>query len=1011
MVGLRGTEDKVTVEGFFKADRFTDVFTNQIERIEFDDGSAWGLQQILERIEATPATAFDDDIHGTDSGETIDALAGNDAIQAYGGDDTVFAGDGSDSLDGGDGNDRLYGGAGNDTFIGDRGDDLLYGGEGNDLFWGEGDGDDTLSGGPGDDSVLNWIGDDTYLYELGDEGQGIQDFSGYDRLVFGAGITASHLAFAGDTSNPFNSLSITITGNPGTITLDRWGGEGRIEQFVFADGTHLTADQINALANGETVALDQKPPVVNQRLADRAIKVDTPFAFTLPGDLFTDPNAGDTQTLSATLPEQQWSPGQQSLPAWLTFDPLTRTFTGTPGSADAGSLTIEVRATDSTGFSVKDKFTLTVGDSADQNLINGTEGDDTLAGTSASDLMVGEAGNDDLFGNEGNDVLFGGSGQDTLHGGTGNDTLITGTGGSSVLGGEGDDTILINGSDLIDTGAGNNTLWFAANPGGSSTVTSGSGRNHYIFSSNFGTVTIGGNGGGAGGVTDPRPVATFSGYDSNSGFSFGLGSLVIRAADGSELHLTDFDPDDVYGFTSIGTFRFNDGVQLSYAEFISQGFHIAGTIGNDVLSGTNIADRMEGLAGDDTLSSGDGDDTLTGGLGNDTLRGGAGDDVYIFNLGDGVDTVIDASTATEANRIHFGSDIALTDLRVSLSDDIVTVHVGSDGDAINLWHQDPINGDHSRIVSTLEFADGREALLADMIPADTADPTIFGSDNGDILVGTAEDDVVDAGNGQDLVFALQGNDRVTGGGGRDTLFAGRGDDTFVVTGNDDAYDAFFGGPGFDTITGGRGDDTIRLHRLGPRNSVELIDGADGVNIVAATSGYDSIDLSATHVSNIDYIDAGAGNDAVTGSAGSDVIVGGEGHDTLNGGAGDDVYRFNRGDGRDRIVDLDLSVNNDRLQLGSTIRRDQLWFSRAGNDLNIDIVGTSDRIAIDDWYSGPDHQIEAVQAGDGYTLTNTQVDQLVQAMAGFKPPASGELDLSADLQDQLQPVLTANWQAA
>ena len=187
------------------------------------------------------------------------------------------------------------------------------------------------------------------------------------------------LAFSGDTGNPFATLSITLAGNPGTINLERWGGEGRIEEFVFADGTHLTADQVNALAAGEAVALDQKPPVVNQPLLDRAIKVDTPFAFTLPADLFSDPNAGDTLTLTATLPEQQWVP-QQPLPAWLAFDPLTRTFTGTPGSADAGSLTVEVRATDATGFSVKDRFTLTVGDSSDQNLINGSAGDDTLAG-------------------------------------------------------------------------------------------------------------------------------------------------------------------------------------------------------------------------------------------------------------------------------------------------------------------------------------------------------------------------------------------------------------------------------------------------------------------------------------------------------------------------------------------------------------------------------------------------------------------------------------------------------
>mgnify|MGYP000004666711 FL=1 len=240
---------------------------------------------------------------------------------------------------------------------------------------------------------------------------------------------------------------------------------------------------------------------------------------------------------------------------------------------------------------------------------------------------------------------------------------------------------------------------------------------------------------------------------------------------------------------------------------------------------------------------------------------------------------------------------------------------------------------------------------------------------------------------------------------------GRGNDIFFVAGNDGAHDVFFGGPGLDTISGGRGDDAIRIHRFSARNSVEAIDGAEGANHIAGTRGHDSIDLSATSVTNIDYIDVGAGDDLVTGTVSSDVIVGGAGSDVLNGGAGDDVYVFDRGDGRDRIVDLDYSANNDRLQLGSTIRHDQLWFSRAGDDLNIGIAGSSDRIVIGDWYLGPEHQIEAVQAGDGYLLDNTRIDQLVQAMAGFAPPASGELDLSADLREPLEPVLAANWQAA
>ena len=50
---------------------------------------------------------------------------------------------------------------------------------------------------------------------------------------------------------------------------------------------------------------------------------------------------------------------------------------------------------------------------------------------------------------------------------------------------------------------------------------------------------------------------------------------------------------------------------------------------------------LNGLAGNDTLSAGAGSDTLTGGTGNDLLWGDAGNDSYIFNRGDGLDTVYD----------------------------------------------------------------------------------------------------------------------------------------------------------------------------------------------------------------------------------------------------------------------------------------------------------------------------------------------------------------------------------
>ena len=73
------------------------------------------------------------------------------------------------------------------------------------------------------------------------------------------------------------------------------------------------------------------------------------WAWTVPAPSFTDADIGDTLAYAAS-----------GLPAWLGFDALTRTFSGTPGQADAGAVDITLRATDRAGAWAEDRFTLTV---------------------------------------------------------------------------------------------------------------------------------------------------------------------------------------------------------------------------------------------------------------------------------------------------------------------------------------------------------------------------------------------------------------------------------------------------------------------------------------------------------------------------------------------------------------------------------------------------------------------------------------------------------------------------
>jgi Ca2+-binding RTX toxin-like protein len=136
---------------------------------------------------------------------------------------------------------------------------------------------------------------------------------------------------------------------------------------------------------------------------------------------------------------------------------------------------------------------------------------------------------------------------------------------------------------------------------------------------------------------------------------------------------------------------------------------------------------------------------------------------------------------------------------------------------------------------------------------------------------------------------------------------------------------------------------------------------------------------------------------LTGNRGNNTLTGGAGDDLLIGGAGNDTYVFARGDGRDQINDNDATRGNQDVLQFKDIKQTNLWFSQVGQDLQIDVMGSSDRLTISDWFaggsSGTDHHVERIRTADGNTLHDTDVAQLVQAMASFAPPASLQTEWS------------------
>ena len=283
-----------------------------------------------------------------------------------------------------------------------------------------GNGDDRLAGGQGDDSLRGGAGNDLYAIDFGSGVDLVQDDSGSDVIHWGAGIAVEDLHYASDGE------ALIITMPEQSVRIEGWyrGLSSRIEQFRFADGQTLDA-----------LTLINSAPVAALALTPATAREGSPFSFTLPAALFTDPDP--FEQLHVTM--------RDTLPTWLTFDAASGTLRGTPGASDVGAITLNFLAHDLVGATAQAALSLNVSalpinrPTPGSDWLVGTAGPDRIAALAGDDTVRGEAGNDLLYGDGGHDTLDGGPGNDKLFGGVGNDRLSGGTGDDLLVGGPGND--------------------------------------------------------------------------------------------------------------------------------------------------------------------------------------------------------------------------------------------------------------------------------------------------------------------------------------------------------------------------------------------------------------------------------------------------------------------------------------------------------------------------------------------------------------------------------------------
>jgi Ca2+-binding RTX toxin-like protein len=381
--------------------------------------------------------------------ESIIGNGGNDRFRSSGTVPVVLSGGlGNDNLASGDGSDRLNGDAGNDILspgLPGATMDLVDGGEGSDTllldysrYQYENKGitssesgliqsvsgamtilaytgiekvnitgtnfDDFLVG-HGQADILNaGLGNDTYEFTLVKAvGATIRDLGGVEILNVKDVTLSLNSPALGRLGVQKDNTTLWIDLNQdGQLNPDQ---DLRILDFFNADGNAGDGfiEKINDLS---TASLLSSPtnhlPHVTNPIADQTTPEDLPYRQTIALNSFQDLDPTDRLTYSASLSNNQ------PLPTWLSFDPITRTLSGTP--ADPAVLNITLTATDPAGASASDTFNLTI---TPLNPITGTSGNNQLTGTPEPDRLIGTAPTrtpgyqeiDTLTGNSGADLF------------------------------------------------------------------------------------------------------------------------------------------------------------------------------------------------------------------------------------------------------------------------------------------------------------------------------------------------------------------------------------------------------------------------------------------------------------------------------------------------------------------------------------------------------------------------------------------------------------------------------
>ena len=626
-----------------------------------------------------------------------------------------------------------------------------------------------------------------------------------------------------------------------------------------------------------------------------------------------------------------------------------------------------------------------------------------------------------IAGGNGSDYIYGFFVNSTLDGGAGNDTFYLRQGDgygsyTTIIGGTGNDTIRADGGNqrvyFYEEGDGDDVIYSARSRDtlyiGDGTYTTARSGNDFVVSVGKGSVTF----------KNISSMNIVGGEEEDEPSTVGVNLRNTK----SNVSLTGAAGNDtIYNSGKYVTITAGDGDDSIYSSNNSYNgafVTINAGSGNDTITGRFGGSSVSAGAGNDRISmSGDVDlATINPGAGNDTvyMDNYDGFNVYQYSAGDGNDVIYYLSSNDTLHVVSgsisgssvSGSDVILSAGTGSLTlknalNQYVWLKTGT-GAAVRTKFKSPDEGVY--LTNFTSYVSLTGATSDNDTIYNTGSYVTIDAGGGDDRIYNVQNNYsyINAGEGDDYISLLSGGVTVSAGAGDDTVYANsnayRG--VLLLYENGDGNDIIYGASSYTTLdladnsytTTKSGNDLIVSVEGGAltfknTSSVKILDPNSGVyisntksnTVISATSNADTIYNSGKYVRittgsgddsiynyattrNSRYItvDAGAGNDTISGRYGSSSISAGAGNDvidlsegdvdgaTINGGEGNDliynddydgynVFQYKTGDGNDTIIGF---TKNDTLKITGSYTT--VW---SGDDL-IYNVGTGSIILKD-----------------------------------------------------------------